>query len=53
MTEKHNEPVLKKTISDGEGRYINEISPSSEKIIDAEMVKNKEVTKKRVGVGEV
>lgn len=46
MTEKHNEPVLKKTINDGEGRYINEISPSSEKIIDAEMEKNKEVTKK-------
>lgn len=46
MAEKHDEPVLEKIINDGEGRYVNEISPSSEKVVDAEM-ENFETKKSR------
>jgi len=37
MKEEGDEPILEKTINDGEGRYVNEISPLSEKDVDAEM----------------
>jgi len=46
MTEKHDEPVLEKTVNGGEGRYVYEISPSSKKVVDAKM-ENFEIKKSR------